>query len=68
MNTFLNLIAQRRIIASFVGLVFFILSAFGVVHSLDAETLTGLMWQVSQALGYLVPAVLALWSYISPKK
>lgn len=68
MEQVIELLKQRRVWAGIVGSVTFTLGMVGVTLSYDSVQLTDLLLAVGQALGALIPAVLALYSYLSPKK
>ena len=68
MTQIINLLKQRRIWAGLVGFVGFILTMLGITHNYDPTQLTELLTAFGTSLAALIPAVLALLSYILPKK
>ena len=68
MKEILNLLQQRRIIASIISFVLFILGAFGIITNLDPVSLTEMIYNIVLAITPLITSILALWSYIRPKK
>lgn len=68
MKKILTLLSQRRVWAGLVGVLAFAFSVFGIKSTFDTVVLTDLLTEVGKALGALVPAILALLSYILPKK
>ncbi len=68
MKKLLKWLRQRRLWAALVSGGLFVLGMFGVLQNLDAETLTNLLVEVGKAAAALITAVLALHSYLKPKK
>ena len=68
MNQLITLLSQRRVWAGIVGVLTFAFSALGIASNLDSVVLTDMLTEVGKALGALIPALLALLSYILPKK
>jgi len=75
MEKFTELLQQRRVWAGIVGVLAVIFSLLGLDYIEDQATLidllsnTGIMLaKAIEAIGALVSAGLALWSYIKPKK
>ena len=66
MKKILFLLKQRRFWAGVVGFIGFIASLCG--FDFDSETLTNLLTEVGIALSSLIPAILAIWSLLNPKK
>lgn len=68
MNQVLNLLSQRRIWASLVGVLMFALGILKVTWDVDVPVLTGLLTDLGTAVSSLIMAGLALWSFIKPKE
>lgn len=68
MNKILELIKQRRVWASVIGVVLFLAGVFGVDWGVDSTKLTDLVTNVGVAVANLFAAFLALWSYLKPKQ
>ena len=67
MNQIIKLLSQRRVWAGIVGVITFIITTLGLTQNYDGVVLTDLLTAIGQALAALIPAVLALWSYIQPR-
>jgi len=68
MNQILHLLRQRRVWAGIVAVVTFVITLFGVNWDGDAEVLTNLLHAVGESAAALISGLLALWSYLYPKK
>jgi len=67
MQTFLNLIAQRRVWVTFLGIVVFITTSLGIAFDIEIPVLADLLTNFGVAIVALVQAGLAIWSYLAPK-
>lgn len=67
MQAIITLIAQRRIWAAIVSVIAFAATAYGIEMG-DTTTLVDTLTTIGTALGTLVSAFLALWSYFKPKQ
>ena len=70
----LELLKQRRVWAGIVGSLAFVLPLFGIEFSVDPAGLIDLLLNFGvlltkaiEAVGTLVAAILAVWSYTHPK-
>jgi len=68
MEKFLFYIQQRRVWAGIIGVIAFFLSSLGYTSTLDTVSIIDALVAVGKGLGALIPALLALWSFINPKK
>jgi hypothetical protein len=64
----ITLLSNRRVWAGIVGLIVVICELLGIGFKLDSMTLTDLLTQLGVTIAMAIPAVLALLSYINPKK
>ena len=67
MKNLLDILSNRRVWAGLVGVAGFVAGLVGVAFNYDADTFVNLLVAVGQALAALVPALLALWSFLRPK-
>lgn len=65
---YLEILKQRRVWVVIISAVMFILSMFGMQSEVDADTLSGLVVNAMEPISQVVVAVLAIWSYVKPKK
>lgn len=65
---YLEILKQRRVWVVIISAVMFILSMFGMQSEVDADTLSGLVVNAIEPISQVVVAVLAIWSYVKPKK
>ena len=68
MNNILTILKNRRVWAGVFGALAFILPLVGVKVNFNVETITDLVIEVVELLLPLISAILALWSYVKPKK
>ena len=68
MNQILELLKQRRVWAGIVSVITFVLTTLNINYTYDVVTLTDLLYAIGQSLSLLIPGLLALWSYLQPKK
>lgn len=64
----LEILKQRRIWVVIISAVMFILSMFGVKPEIDTDTLSGLVINAIEPISQAIIAILAIWSYLKPKK
>jgi len=64
----LELLKQRRVWATIVGVIAFLLTSFKIEFGVDQGTLTDLLTNIGVAVSSLVSAGLALHSFLKPKK
>lgn len=63
-----HLLRQRRVWAAIVGFGTFALGLAGTQLDTDAETLTNMLHTIGESAAGLIAGLLALWSYLYPKK
>ena len=68
MSKFIELIKQRRVWAGVVGVTAFVLSVIRVDFQVDVDLLTNLLSELGSGIAALISALLALHSYVNPKK
>ncbi len=68
MKKLLFLLKQRRVWAGIVGFVAFIVTGLNLGFEIDVPVLTDLLTQLGIAIAALTQSILALWSFIRPKK
>lgn len=68
MEKFIVVLSQRRLWAFVVSIVAFTVNALNSNYNVDVPVLTDLLTSIGGALAMLIPGLLALWSYIQPKK
>lgn len=66
--SFYDLLGNRRVWAGIVGFTGFLLTVLGIEKNLNVETWTELLANLGSALAMLIPAILAIWSFLHPKK
>lgn len=64
----LEILKQRRIWVVIISAVMFILSMFGIKPEIDTDTLSGLVINAIEPISQAIIAILAIWSYLKPKK
>ncbi len=67
MNKLLELLKQRRIWSALVGVMAFAINALHLTWQIDVPLLTDLLTNFGGAVALLIPAGLALWSFLKPK-
>ena len=64
----LNTLKNRRVWAGLIGAVIFGFHISGAIFPYEAGSLTEMMTETGTAVAVAVEAILALWSYLQPKK
>ena len=63
----LALLSQRRVWASIISALSFLINMLHIEFRIDVPVLTDMLTGIGAALAALISAILALWSYLKPK-
>ena len=67
-NEILDVLKNRRVIASVIGGIVFLLTVFNIHANINIDSLSDITLKVISAIGDLIASLLALHSFLYPRK